>query len=228
MPIELTTALRAVINSFGPAATERIINTEISNAESRALVLSKADLKKPETILTTPGRRIELDQKIIRELQTLRRRGESPEAFAKRMKSELHLSGDEAQSVEKISRDLDLLSKPRKEVSPAQRAAWDRARARTEETKAAADRMKAVKKTLEKEFVLVWRLSSACNHCRFCPMIADTEEELWGRFVDGPPAHIGCCCFLEPQLRSQLKPKAVSVTLVITAAKESGIAGFKK
>lgn len=52
------------------------------------------------------------------------------------------------------------------------------------------------------DFVRVWRLGG-CQHCVFCPAVADTDREFWGKFSQGPQAHPRCCCFLDLLLMSK-------------------------
>lgn len=74
--------------------------------------------------------------------------------------------------------------------------------------------------------VLVWRLDPGCRHCEFCPLIADTSAETWMQFVQGPPAHINCCCHVD-FLPARTPTKTAPPTSVIeAAARRSRVFGF--
>ena len=73
--------------------------------------------------------------------------------------------------------------------------------------------------------LLVWFLGP-CAHCTFCPLVAGTDEAVWGRYVSGPPAHVHCCCELQimpPGTRLISPPPD---THIRAAMEESGVFGF--
>lgn len=44
--------------------------------------------------------------------------------------------------------------------------------------------------------VMLWRLRP-CRHCTFCPLMHDMPQEVYGKYLSGPPAHPNCCCQLD-------------------------------
>lgn len=68
----------------------------------------------------------------------------------------------------------------------------------TETTKAASAGTMAAADGLESEerHDVVWRLGNA-EHCPFCVRMANTSQAYWSKYTDGPPAHVGCQCFLQ-------------------------------
>lgn len=75
----------------------------------------------------------------------------------------------------------------------------------------------------DRKFKVIWRLNPNCNHCTFCPLVAGTDKLFWERFVDGPPAHVNCCCNLEIVGADFKIPRRPSVLRVLAAAREIGL-----
>ena len=72
----------------------------------------------------------------------------------------------------------------------------------------------------------IWTLGP-CSHCTFCPLVAGTPREFWGRYSSGPAAHVHCCCritFAPPG--TPTKTWRPSDGAMRTAADESGVWGF--
>lgn len=81
------------------------------------------------------------------------------------------------------------------------------------------------------DYVRVWRLNPACEHCIFCPRVSGTDFDFWGRFCSGPPSHPRCCCWLDLVLKGKeqarkdgdIAPRYPVVGVVRDAARQVGI-----
>jgi len=74
-----------------------------------------------------------------------------------------------------------------------------------------------------RKFKMIWRLNPLCNHCSFCPLIAGTDSLFYKRFVEGPPAHVNCCCNVEIVSVDFPEKTRPQVVLVLQAAREIGL-----
>lgn len=79
--------------------------------------------------------------------------------------------------------------------------------------------------------VLAWELEvvrKVAAHCSFCPMMAATDKDYWGKFLPaGPPAHVLCACgirVLPPG--TPVMTATPSDATVIAAARDSGVFGY--
>lgn len=106
------------------------------------------------------------------------------------------------------------------------------------ETKAKKDEIKAEGGGVGEDApgpVLIWRLRP-CRHCKFCPLMHGLPEDVFARWLPGPPAHPNCCCQLEIKHFKTQKQKDAFIAKaldrvsshgdIVKAAKESGVAIF--
>ena len=71
----------------------------------------------------------------------------------------------------------------------------------------------------------IWTLGP-CQHCSFCPLVAGTDISCWGDVVDGPPAHVNCCCSIRFIAGGQYQRACPPRSSLMQSAKDSGLFGL--